>query len=588
MILQAINSYYQRLSQMEESGVAPEGFTPQSISFALQLGEQGELLDVVDVRESDVKGKKLVARKMIVPSLGKSRSVNVEPNFLWDGPGYVLGRDDKGKPERTNKCRTSFRRLHEDILSSVDIPEAKALLRFLQSPPANDPRIEEKWADMASANLIFRVGQKYLHEIPALQAAWSARSQDDKEDIKGVCLITGERASIARLHSPIKGVAGAQPTGAALCSYNQQAFTSFGKEQNQNGPVSKTAAFGYTTGLNYLLGHSAQKLRLGAATVICWAERSSPLENNLFALLGGQSGSTGKTKPETEADTETAQERVAILRRLGQGLPITQFWPEFEPEVSLYVLALKPNSSRLSVSFFLHGSAKNFLDRVREYYNNLAVARRFEDEPEFPSVWQIARAVLGPHKEADDIQRLGEDLLKAALSEQAYPAYFLPMCLQRLRSGDDVTSVRAGLIKAMLLRNYSHKEKLMSLNSNHPSPAYQLGRLFALLVGVQRKAIGQHINADIRDKFYGAASATPAMVFPLLLRNAQNHISKAKAGGYDSLIRDVLNHITDEFPQHLNLQEQGLFALGYYHQRAEKFVKQEEDAQPDDASSRDQ
>ncbi len=128
----------------------------------------------------------------------------------------------------------------------------------------------------------------------------------------------------------------------------------------------------------------------------------------------------------------------------------------------------------------------------------------------------------------------------------------------------------------------------MSLNPSHPSPAYQLGRLFALLVGVQRKAIGQGINADIRDKFYGAASATPAVVFPLLLRNAQHHISKAKAGGYDKLIRDVLEHIDNEFPAHLNLQAQGLFALGFYHQRADKNLKEQEDAALDSSSPSEQ
>jgi CRISPR-associated protein Csd1 len=125
----------------------------------------------------------------------------------------------------------------------------------------------------------------------------------------------------------------------------------------------------------------------------------------------------------------------------------------------------------------------------------------------------------------------------------------------------------------------------MSLNSEHPSPAYQLGRLFALLLGVQRKAIGQNINSDIRDKYYGSASATPSIVFPLLLRNAQNHISKAKAGGYDKLIRDVLEHIDNEFPAHLDLQAQGLFALGYYHQRATKAVKSDDDAAIEDSST---
>jgi CRISPR-associated protein Csd1 len=282
----------------------------------------------------------------------------------------------------------------------------------------------------------------------------------------------------------------------------------------------------------------------------------------------------------TEVDRVSANDRAEILRRLGKGLPVTEAWPELEPEVRLYVLALALNRSRLAVSFFLFGAAREFLEYIQEYYLNLAVTRRFPDwEPEFPSVWQIARAVLGRHKKMKDVKRLGEDLLEAGLSGRAYPAYLLPMALQRLRSGDDFNSVLAGLIKAMLIRNFK-QEVSMSLNPEHPSPAYQLGRLFALLAGVQRKAIGPNINADIRDKYYGSASAAPAQVFPLLLRNAQNHISKASAYGYDKMIREVLDHIDGGFPAHLNLKDQGYFALGYYHQRADRAVRQDEEVNP--------
>lgn len=595
MILQALHSYYQRLTEKEGSSVAPEGFAPQAISFALQLSEQGALLRIIDLREPAAQGKKLVGRTMLVPALGKSRSVNIEPNFLWDGPGYVLGRDDKGKPERSAKCRAAFRQLHEELLGAVDIPEAAALLSFLRSLPLEDSRIEERWAELASANLVFRVGQSFLHDMPILQKLWTNRGAEracgeqaeEKKGIaekgkkakavkkprQGMCLVSGELTDIAELHPPIKGVAGAPSTGAALCSYNLAAFQSFGKEQNLNGPVGKSAAFAYTTALNYLLKRPGQKLLFGAATVLCWAERDTPLEGDLFALFNGSEPASGP-----QADSLSAEQRADILRRLGKGIPVQELWPGTDPQVRLYVLALKPSTARLSVGFFLHAPVDDFLERINTYYKNLAITRRFESEPEFPSVWQVARAVLGPHKKSKDLERLGQDLIEAALGGRPYPAYLLPMCLQRLRSGEDCTSVRAGLLKAMLLRNYSHKEELMSLNPEHPSPAYQLGRLFALLQGVQRKAIGPNINADIRDKYYGAASATPAMVFPLLLRNAQNHISKARAGGYDKLIRDVLEHIDNEFPLHLDLQEQGLFALGYYHQRADKAVKADEEA----------
>ncbi len=576
MILQALNSYYRRLAKTGDPAVAPEGFAPQGIHFALCLSEDGELLDIVDLRESDAKGKKLLPRRMIVPGLDKKRSVDITPNYLWDGPGYVLGHDDKGKPERTAKCHAAFQQLHAELLKEVDIPEAKALLHFLQRDYARHPKVEALREDLASANLVFRLGRSYLHDIDVLRDVWSNRGQGE-ESADGICLVSGEQTPIAVLHMPIKGVTGAQPAGASFCSYNFTAVESFGKKQNLNAPVGKSAAFGYTTALNYLIKHPDQSLRLGATTVVCWAEKPSPLENQALAFLSGSQPRAGQ-----EADTHSAMERAGVLRRLSRGMPITEAWPELDPGVDMHVLAIAPNAARLSVSFYLRGTAKEFLEHITAYYRNLAITRQYDDEPEFPSTWQIAAATLGPHKKVADVERLSADLLKSALSRRPYPAYLLPMCLQRLRSGDKLNSVRAGLIKAMLIRNYnlnSQEEASMSLNPDHPSPAYQLGRLFALLVGVQHKAIGLNINADIRDKYYGSASATPALVFPILLRNAQNHISKAKAHGYDKLIRDILEHIDDEFPAHLDLKDQGLFALGYYHQRAEKSVKQEEEKQ---------
>jgi len=621
MILTSLNSYYQRLTETGGRGVAPEGFARQGVSFAFQLSEEGELLDVQDLRETAPKGKKLLPASMLLPSLGEAKGSGIKPSFLWGNPGYVLGRDDKGRPERTAKCQASFQRLHETLLTDLDLPEGRALLGFLRNPPKDHPKVEECWPEMAGANLVFRVGQHYLHDLETFREIWHRRQAGDKPieaevspgaDSKkrgrkkqagapkeeGICLVTGEKAVISRLHPPVKGL---NATGAALSSFNQKSFLSYGKEQNFNAPVSQTAAFGYTTALNYLIRHPSQSLRLGESTVVCWAEKPTPAEDAFFSFMGGvfpeETGSTEVDRalrffspdndivfPEetgaTEVDRVSANDRAEILRRLGNGLPVTEAWPELEPEVRLYVLALALNRSRLAVSFFLFGPAWEFLEYIREYYRNLAVKRRFPDwEPEFPSVRQIARAVLGRHKKMKDVKRLGEDLLEAGLSGRAYPAYLLPMALQRLRSGDDFNSVLAGLIKAMLIRNFK-QEVSMSLNPEHPSPAYQLGRLFALLAGVQRKAIGPNINADIRDKYYGSASAAPAQVFPLLLRNAQNHISKASAYGYDKMIREVLDHIDGGFPARLNLKDQGYFALGYYHQRADRAVRQDEEVNP--------
>ncbi|MDR2056085.1 MAG: type I-C CRISPR-associated protein Cas8c/Csd1 [Desulfovibrio sp.] len=576
MILHALYSYHQRLSELHPD-MPMEGFAPQPVHFALRLNNDGELMDVVDLREKASKGKKMLPRKMVLPSLGESKGSGIKPNFLWENARYVLGRDNKGKPQRTAKCREAFLALHEKLLGEADVPEAKALLRFLHNPPTLHPEIEKRWPEMETANLVFELGQRYLHDIQDFKDIWQNHGENGAST--GICLVTGEHANITQLHPFIKGIAGTNSGGAALSSYNQKAFESFDKEQNYNAPVSRRVAFAYTSAINYLIRQKEQSLRLGESTVICWAEKACGLETSLFALFGGSTADPGN-KSDKEADVTSAALRAGWLRKIGQGFPVTDIWPDFDPSVQMHVLALAPNNSRLSVSFYLHGPAREFLDHILDYYGNLKVVRRFDDEPEFPSVWQLARAVLGQHKKESDIRRLGGDLLSAALSGLRYPAYFLPMCLQRLRSGDAFRSVHAGLIKAMLIRNYN-QEASMSLNPQHPSPSYQLGRLFALLVGLQRKAIGPNINADIRDKYYGSASATPSVVFPLLLRGAQNHISKTDAYGYDKLIREVLERINDSFPAHLNLEEQGLFALGYYHQRADKAIKQAEDAVSD-------
>ncbi len=571
MILQGLASYYQRLVEEPDSGISPEGFAPQRISFALDLSLEGELLGVTDLREAGEKKNTLVPRIMLVPSLGKSRTVGIEPNFLWDGAGYVLGMDEKGKPDRTAQCHTAFKDLHTKLLRNCRSPELKSLTTFLSGWEPRKAEALPNWPEIVTANLAFRVGHVFLHALDEVKHIWGEHLQA-AEEVPGVCLITGEQTTIATLHPAIKGVCGAQTMGAALSSYNLPSFESYSKKQNRNAPVGRAAAFAYTTALNHLIRTKPQSLRYGESTVVCWAERPSDLENVLFAFVAEPIPSA-----EREADRSSAEKRAAILRGLGKGKPVSEVWPELDPDVAMHVLALAPNVSRLSVGFYLQGSAEDFLRRVSKYFDELSVDRRFDTEPEFPSTWQIGRALLGPHKKMEDIKRLSEDILRAIFSNGRYPEYMLPMCLQRLRAGDDVNSVRAGIIKAMLIRNHN-QEVDMSLNPDHPSPAYHLGRLFALLLGVQRKAIGPNINADIRDKFYGSASSTPAVVFPILLRNAQNHISKANAFGYDKLIKDVLDHIGDAFPSHLSLVQQGEFALGYYHQRATKAVAQDIEA----------
>jgi CRISPR-associated protein Csd1 len=579
VILEALNRYYERLRARDNITIAPEGFAAQSVGFAVRLNGKGEFLEIRDLRKHAAKGEKLVPVKMILPNLGKTRSMGIAPNFLWDNPMYLLGLDTIGKPELTKERHAGFRAFHEKLLGNIDLPEAQALLAFLQNPVMEDPRILERAEELTASHLVFQVGNAYTHDIPALKDVWVSHIHNDAKAVLGVCLATGKKGPIARLHMPVKGVAGARSTGASLSSFNPPAFTSFGKEQNLNAPVSKAAAFGYVTGLNYMLSSPAQRLRLGEATVVCWTEEETPLEENLFSLIDGKAMSPGR---------ESAGKLAEVLKKLGQGFSAAEAWGDLDPHVRTHVLALKPSSGRLSIPFYIEATASELLERITEYYADLEIVRTFADEPPFPSVWQIAAAVLSPGKNMDDIRRLGEDIVRAALSGRPLPACLLPMCIKRISLGDSINSVKAGLLKAVLIKNHAHKENLMTLNPEHSSQAYQLGRLFSFCEGVQRLAVGKHITNCIRKQFFAAASVTPARVFPFLLRNAQIHILKARANGYDKLIRSVFERISDGFPAHLNLEDQGLFVLGYYHQRADGIASANQQADYDDETPEDQ
>ena len=562
MILQSLYSYYQRLAQTDGVDIAREGFAPQKISFALELTPEGAVKDVIDMRVPEGKGGKLVPRTIILPALGKKvPGGDTTPNFLWGSTTFALGSDNKERKRESDyifpqKAFAEFKRKNLDKTATIQSPEILVFRAFLENwDPSHSPQLPLWDEGLASSNIVFRYQGVFVHENNDACICWSGWPSEN--EIQGRCLVTGEKTEIARLHPVIKGIRGGQAE-KALSSYNKNSFNSFDKDQNLNAPVSKYAAFAYTTALNYLVTQKNQTVLFGTTTAVCWAEKEHPLEQGLIALLTGQEDNG------PQADMSTAHERTTLLRTIAQGKNWQGELTDIPLETSLYVLGLAPNAARLAVSFFLQGTAREFLEKIGSYYRELAIIH-YETDAEFPSVWQLARAMLAPQKKMDDIARMGGDLLQSILAGYAYPAYVLPAVLNRLRAGENVNAVRAGLIKAVLIRNFNC-EVTMKLNPNHPSQAYHLGRVFALLYGLQRKAI-PGINAGIRERYYGAASSTPGIVFPLLLGNAHNHIKKAKAGLYDKLITEILGNHVEEFPKHFTQKEQGEFALGYYHQR---------------------
>lgn len=265
MILQALNDYYERKAAEPGSEMPPYGFGVQKISFCLVLSESGELIETVDLR--DRQEKKYVPRPLNAPMLPFKRAVGIAPNFTWDNTGYVLGVDGKGKAARTQETHDSFKKLQRKVSQGVEDVGLRALLRFLNSWTPDCFSSLSQSEEMRDTNLVFRLESdiQFLHERPAIQQAWAQEYRRLAGTCDGFCLVTGQEATIASLHPDISGVAGAQPSGALLVSFNLPAFRSYGKEQSLNAPVGERAAFAYTTQSTSLSGEGVGR-RFGLET----------------------------------------------------------------------------------------------------------------------------------------------------------------------------------------------------------------------------------------------------------------------------------------------------------------------------------
>ncbi|NLX90935.1 MAG: type I-C CRISPR-associated protein Cas8c/Csd1 [Firmicutes bacterium] len=598
MIIKALCEHYQRLLDDEHSGISRPGYSKARVSFAAELSPTGELVNIIDLREQ--KGNKLVSRDLIVPEQVK-RSSGVKANFLCDNCTYVLGLNQKGKKkaERIKEEFTAFYDLHREILGEVNDIGAQAVLAFLENWDYRKAEAHFKIIPhlddlQKGENIMFRLqgDQCFIHERNAVASAWSEYCSVKDSTVLGQCLVSGEILPIARLHPSIKGVTGAQSSGASLVSYNLDAFTSYGKTQSYNASISEDAAFAYTTALNYMLSNLKHRIRIGDTTTVFWAERSTNgLEEDLLGALffpenaeNEENEKEGGSDNRIVRDPQTIQLLKDIFSRIRSGRPVLEELAIVDPNVNFYILGLAPNASRLSVRYWHVDQYGNFLNKISQHYRDLEIVRNEKYDPEFISISRILKetAPLGDTKRIPPL--LGGILMRAVLTGMPYPQALFNVILSRIRADHKVNYVRAAMIKAILTRHYRYYKKhdevtiKMSIDEQNTNTAYRMGRLFALLEKAQEDA-NPGLNATIKDRYFGAASSTPASVFPILLRLAQHHIAKGEYGRLiDRQIQDVLSEVKS-FPQYLSLEDQGLFVLGYYHQRQALFTKKEKGAE---------
>jgi CRISPR-associated protein Csd1 len=575
MILQALAEYY---SALEKQGkTASPGWGPVKVSFALYLGEDGALERVVSVQAEQQRGKKtvLVPQNMSLPAPIK-RTVGVAANFLCDNSSYILGVDTKGDPERTAKCFAACKALHQKLLTGIDTTAAKSALAFFQNwqpdKAAEHPALAEHWDELISGcNLVFRCADGYAQDDPEIRRAWERHyNSDDDGAPKMVCLITGELGPAVAVHPAIKGVAGAQSSGAALVSFNAPAFCSFGKEQNLNAPTSKSAAFAYTTALNHLLADRDHVFRIGDTTVIFWAQSGETAYQDLFGSV--------------YSDAYEEEDLRHMVEELCKGHGVEFDDTMLEPSMKFYVLGLSPNSARLSVRFFLRNTFGEFLKHIEAHRARLKILRPNYAKYEVPSLKSLLDATVNQNsRDKQASPEMAGEMLRAILNDTPYPATLLNGVVLRMRAERAVTWPRAAILKAYYLKRPNKdipaEEVLtVSLNEASTSVPYNLGRLFSVLENIQQKA-NPSINATIKDKYFNSASATPAVVFPVLINLAQKHLKKLPDRQriyFEKSMQAVLDMLGEDFPTRLNLPQQGAFQLGYYHQTQVRYQNKED------------
>lgn len=571
MILQALTRYYEDLLSRGE--IAAPGWAPAKISFALCLNENGELTQIVPTMVEGTKGKKTVMQPQLItlPAAVK-RTVSIASNFLWDNSAYLLGIDQKGKPERSRECFATAAKLHHAVLDSVDSPNARAILAFFDTwkpeHAAEHPALIRQLDDVtAGANLVFHVDGRKVEKDTAICEAWQRYQDGGESGVKMQCLVTGKEDEIAAVHPSVKGVRDAQSSGAALVSFNAPAFCSYGREQNYNAPVGKYAAFAYTAALNHLLADSDHVQHIGDTTVVCWAEGAEDIYQSfgMAALFGG------------EVPGLSDNDLRAALKRLANGLPCDDLG--VDPNRPFYILGLAPNAARLSVRFFLRDSFGKLMENVNAHYARLEIAgAKYSILP----LWALLNATVRDFKKQVPSPVVSGATLRAVFSGTPYPVSLMEAVLLRIRAERDITWGKAAIIKSYYLKNPHEdcpKEVLtVSLNEASTNPAYTLGRLFSVYEAVQQAA-NPGINATIKDKYFNSAAAMPASIFPVLNNLCQKHLRKLDARQrvyYDKQIMKLKGVLNENYPARMTLAQQGSFDLGYYHQTQKRYTKKEE------------
>ena len=591
MLIKALCDYYDVLSKKEL--VLPEGYSEVPIRYKIALTEDGTIDEIIsceeEKREKTKSGKEKITmtpKKLLFPK--RTDKSAIESNYIEHRPLYIFGLNlEKGKltpddkSQKAKKSHDVFVKKNLEFIEGLDSPIVNAYRNFLLKWKPEDEVLNThvltlgtKYSSSGFAFCLTGSPDVLLQDDLAVCRKWEefySKNQNVPGEFEAQCAITGEKTSIARIHGKIKGLADGATTGNVLIGFNNPSDTSYGNKQSYNSNISEKAMKKYTEALNFLLKNSAHKIILDDITVCFWAMDGEDNHEEILKELLMKS-SKEKSAEEIDALLKSILQRGAQTKITSEELEKVD--EELDANIDFYIVGLKPNSSRISVKFIYRKKFGALLINVAKFQEELQIS----NEINVISLKNINDACKSPKSSTEKVNpSLFASVFESALYNKPYPQSILATIVRRAKTDKEIDKVKAGVIKAYLMRN-EKEEMTVALNRGNQDQAYLCGRLFAVLERIQEQAAGGKLNSTIKDRYFASATSKPASVFPTLIKLEQHHLKKLPEGSqvfYSKIVSEIMDGLENEFPTLLSLTNQGKFIVGYYQQTQAFYTKKE-------------